>query len=87
MSDYIKVLRPISLIVLILFSGQWARTQNQSYEHVGDIVQIVLPATAGISTLIWKEPKHNGTVEFIKVMSFSTLTMASLKLMPVNGVT
>lgn len=64
----------ILLFVIFLFSFNSSFSQKSNTELTGDIIQIVLPATAGVSTVLFKG-EDKGTLQFVK--SFATMEIVT----------
>ena len=71
---WVKLLLLFSSSLVLFSSG----AQNSNIEKSGDIIQIALPATAFISTFIWKS-QQKGSAQFIKTMGTSFLVTHAIK--------
>lgn len=68
----------IFILFLILFINIEAKSQKSNIELSGDILEIVIPATALGSTLIYND-NYKGAIQFIKAFGTSMLITHSLK--------
>ncbi|NER13639.1 phosphatase PAP2 family protein [Leptobacterium flavescens] len=65
------------IVLLTLFIFQNCLSQNKTIQETGDVLQIVLPATALASTIITKDFK--GTWQFTKAFALNKLVTFGLK--------
>jgi len=68
----------LKFFLLFLLSINICIAQKSTQEKSGDILQIALPAIAGISTLIYKDGQK-GTLQFAKSMLVSIIVTHGLK--------
>ena len=67
------------LIILFCFlTTTYVRAQVIDIEKTGDIIQIALPVSAFISTIIWQD-EQKPTIQFMKTMGISSVVTHGLK--------
>jgi len=66
------------LSLLFIINNSKIYSQKTNIELSGDILEIIIPSSALISTLVYNE-KHEGTIQFVKSFGFSMIVTHSLK--------
>lgn len=72
-------MKKLILLVAFIFCFSNTNAQNNDITKSGDIIQMVIPEVALISTFIWKDDKTKPTWQFIKAYGSSIIVTQTLK--------